>query len=69
MGVDAYGRPDKSKKGENMEEKIRLQKYLANQGIASRRKCEEYITQGKVKINGETVTELGIKIDPNSDKI
>lgn len=52
-----------------MEEKIRLQKYLANQGIASRRKCEEYITQGKVKINGETVTELGIKIDPNSDKI
>ena len=52
-----------------MEEKIRLQKYLANMGIASRRKCEEYITQGKVKINGETVTELGIKIDPNKDKI
>lgn len=52
-----------------MEEKIRLQKYLAAQGIASRRKCEEYITQGKVKINGKTVTELGIKVDPNSDKI
>ena len=52
-----------------MEEKIRLQKYLANMGIASRRKCEEYIAQGKVKINGETVTELGIKIDPNKDKI
>ena len=52
-----------------MEEKIRLQKYLANMGIASRRKCEEYIIQGKVKINGETVTELGIKVAPNEDKI
>ena len=52
-----------------MEEKIRLQKYLAIMGIASRRKCEEYITQGKVKINGETVTELGIKVDPNKVKI
>lgn len=52
-----------------MEEEIRLQKYLANQGIASRRKCEEYITQGKVKINGELVIELGIKVNPNRDKI
>lgn len=52
-----------------MEEKIRLQKYLANIGIASRRKCEEYIIQGKVKLNGKTVTELGIKVDPNKDKI
>ena len=52
-----------------MEEKIRLQKYLASMGIASRRKCEEYIIQGKIKINGQTVTELGIKIDPNTDKI
>ena len=52
-----------------MEEEIRLQKYLASQGIASRRKCEEYITQGKVKINGETVTELGIKVKPNKVKI
>lgn len=54
---------------EKMEEKIRLQKYLANMGIASRRKCEEYIIQGKVKINGKTVTELGIKVDPNKDKV
>lgn len=52
-----------------MEEKIRLQKYLASKGIASRRKCEEYILQGKIKINGETVTKLGIKVEPNSDKI
>lgn len=52
-----------------MEEEIRLQKYLASQGIASRRKCEEYITQGKVKINGETVTKLGIKVNPNKVKV
>lgn len=50
-----------------MEE--RLQKYLANCGIASRRKCEEYILQGKVKVNGETVTELGTKINPEKDII
>ena len=34
-----------------MEEQIRLQKYLASCGIASRRKCEELIMQGKVKVN------------------
>ena len=48
-----------------MEE--RLQKYLASCGIASRRKCEEYILQGKVKVNGEIVTELGKKINPEID--
>jgi len=50
-----------------MEE--RLQKYLANCGVASRRKCEEYILQGKVKVNGKIVTELGIKINPEKDII
>lgn len=52
-----------------MEELERLQKYLANQGVASRRKAEEYILQGKVKVNGRVVTELGVKIDPKIDKI
>ncbi|MCI8273120.1 MAG: rRNA pseudouridine synthase [Clostridia bacterium] len=47
----------------------RLQKYLANCGIASRRKCEEYITQGKIKVNGKIVTELGVKIEPEKDEI
>lgn len=47
----------------------RLQKYLANNGVASRRKCEEYIMQGLVQVNGKTITELGIKIDPKIDKI
>lgn len=50
-----------------MEE--RLQKYLANNGIAARRKCEEYILEGRVKVNGNIVTELGTKIDPDKDII
>ena len=50
-----------------MEE--RLQKYLANNGIAARRKCEEYILDGKVKVNGKIVTTLGTKINPETDKI
>ncbi len=50
-------------------EEIRLQKYLADNGIASRRKCEELILQGKVKVNETIITELGTKIKPNVDKI
>ncbi|MFH1361457.1 MAG: pseudouridine synthase [bacterium] len=49
--------------------KIRLQKYCSEQGIASRRKAEEYIQKGWVKVNGQVVTELGIKIDPTKDKV
>ena len=45
-----------------MEE--RLQKYLASSGIASRRKAEELILNGKIKVDGRTVTELGTKINP-----
>lgn len=47
----------------------RLQKYLAHAGIASRRTCEEIITAGKVKVNGQVVSEMGIKINPASDII
>lgn len=50
-----------------MEE--RLQKFLANQGICSRRKAEEYIKEGLVKVNGKVVKELGIKINPSKDEI
>lgn len=50
-----------------MEE--RLQKYLAECGVASRRKCEEIILEGKVSVNGKVVTELGTKIIPGKDKI
>ena len=50
-----------------MEE--RLQKYLAEKGIASRRKCEQYIQEGFVKVNGKVITELGTKINPEIDKV
>lgn len=50
-------------------EEIRLQKYMAISGVASRRKCEEYILQGKVKVNGEVVTELGTKVNPSQDEV
>ncbi len=50
-------------------EEIRLQKYLAECGIASRRKCEEYIEQGKVEVNGKIVIELGTKINPQKDQV
>lgn len=51
------------------DNKERLQKYLANCGIASRRKCEELILEGKVSVNGNIVQELGTKIAPNVDKV
>ena len=50
-----------------MEE--RLQKYMARCGVASRRKCEEFILAGKVNVNGVTILELGTKIDINRDKV
>lgn len=50
-----------------MEE--RLQKFLAETGIASRRKCEELIRLGKVKVNGKIVTELGTKVKVGIDKV
>ncbi len=52
-----------------MEEQVRLQKYLSECGVASRRKAEEYILGGKVQVNEETVTELGTKINPNTDTV
>ena len=56
-----------NKRGRKLEE--RLQKYLANSGVASRRKCEELRLAGKVKVNGRTITELGTKVNPQTDTI
>ncbi len=50
-------------------EGIRLQKVLANAGVASRRVCEELIIEGRVKVNGKKVTELGTRVDPELDKV
>lgn len=46
----------------------RLQKYLSNSGVASRRKSEDLIVEGKVKVNGKIITELGFKVSDN-DKV
>lgn len=47
----------------------RLQKYMASCGVASRRKCEEIILSGRVKVNGQIITELGYKINKASDTV
>ena len=46
---------------------IRLQKYIADCGITSRRKAEELILQGKIKVNGKVVQELGTKVNVQND--
>ena len=48
---------------------MRLAKYLADSGLASRRKAEQLISEGRVKVNGEVIKELGTKIDPDTDVI
>ena len=48
---------------------MRLQRFLAQAGVASRRKAEELIVAGRVKVNGQVVTELGSKVNPDEDKV
>lgn len=50
-------------------EQIRLQKYLADCGLGSRRFCEKLITAGRVSIDGRIVTELGTKVDPSRQTV
>ena len=50
-------------------EGVRLQKVLANAGVASRRVIENYIVEGRIRVNGAVVTELGTRIDPASDLV
>ncbi len=52
-----------------MGEIVRLQKYIAMCGVASRRKAEELIEKGQVKVNGEKITELGTKVEIGADKV
>ena len=46
---------------------MRLQKYMADCGVASRRKCEEYIAAGRVTVNGSVVTEMGVQVEETDD--
>ncbi len=48
---------------------MRLNKYLAQAGIASRRKCDDLILAGYVQVNGQTVDRVGVVIDENKDKV
>ena len=48
---------------------MRLQKYLAQCGVASRRRAEELIAEGHVKVNGVTVTEMGVQLDESKDRV
>lgn len=54
---------------ESSSKLIRLNKYISQSGVTSRRKADELIDSGLVKINGKTTYEMGIKIDPTKDKI
>lgn len=47
----------------------RLQKILASAGVASRRSAEEMITQGRVRVDGRVITELGFKADARKQRI
>ena len=48
---------------------VRLQKFLAEAGVASRRACELVITEGRVRVNGKAVTLLGTKVNPDRDEV
>lgn len=54
--------PPEADQDYSKDEKIRLNKFIAHAGLCSRRDADEYIAAGKVKVNGETVTELGTKV-------
>jgi 23S rRNA pseudouridine2605 synthase len=60
---EASDRDDDERPGE------RLQKVLARAGVGSRRVCEDMIDQGRISVNGRTVTVQGMRVDPRTDKI
>lgn len=64
-------RPEPSKTPENPAEKpfVRLNKAIADTGFCARRKADEFIQAGKVQVNGQTVTEMGMRVDPAHDVI
>lgn len=58
-----------SAKSDRKIPEIRLNKYLADSGVCSRRKADDLIAKGEVQVNGKTVFELGIKVEPGVDRV
>jgi len=50
-------------------ERMRLNKFLSEAGIASRRKADELILEGRIEVNGKVVNQLGFRIDPKKDEV
>ena len=48
---------------------MRIQKYLSSKGVCSRREAEDFILRGLVTVNGKIVREMGVKIDPETDRV
>jgi len=62
-------RPKKSAAPKANDELIRLNRYIANAGVCSRRKADELIQAGVISVNGEVVSELGYRVDPSKDVV
>lgn len=62
-------RPEQSPETGSAAEGVRLQKALAQAGVASRRACEALIAGGRVEVNGDVVFEMGSRIDPERDEV
>lgn len=63
-------RPQTSNAAESRERKtLRIQKFLSQAGVASRRAAEDLVRAGRVRLNGQVVTELGARVDPERDRI
>lgn len=61
--------PHEAEQNYGRDEQIRLNKYIAHCGFCSRRDADDYIAAGKVKVNGETVTELGTKVQRTDEVV
>lgn len=61
--------PDQKHESAQSAEGVRLARFLAHAGVASRRHAEEIIHAGRVQVNGQTVTTQGVRIDPERDQI
>lgn len=61
------GRPNQNEEPLPQAGKIRLNKFIANSGVCSRREADELITMGLISVNGKTITEMGYKVNPGDE--